>query len=68
MSTPKLSTLEYIGPSGQMATDEDTGQWFELVAGRRYQMSAALAAYREQHDVHHWKRPDLPKTPIAAKE
>lgn len=61
-------TLEYIGPSGQMATDEETGTWVELVAGRRYQMSAALATYRAEHDVHHWKRPDLPQAPIAAKE
>ncbi len=63
-----LVTLEYIGPSGQMSTDELTGSWFELVAGRRYQMSEGLATYRVEHDVHHWKRPDLPKAPIAAKE
>lgn len=62
-----MTSLEYIGPPGQVAFDED-GARIDLVAGRRYQMSEALAAYRAEHDVHHWKRPDPPSRAAAAKE
>lgn len=50
--------LEYIGPGNQ--------EWFDgeknvtLVAGRRYQVPAALASYMAEHDTNHWKRPDSP--------
>lgn len=55
-------TLEYIGPPG-VAFDDETE--IKLIAGRRYQMSAALAAYRLEHDTGHWKRPDSPKAATA---
>lgn len=64
MST-ETTFLEYIGPPGQVMVDED-GKTIELVAGRRYQMTDPLAAYRLEHDVHHWKRPDPPKRETAA--
>jgi len=59
-------TLLYIGPSGQVEIDAD-GKTRELVAGRRYQMDAALAAYRAEHDVNHWQRLDS-VTDSGAKE
>ena len=58
--------LIYVGPSGQVDFDEN-GKTRELVAGRRYQMDAALAQYRAEHDIHHWKRPEPPKA-AAVKE
>jgi hypothetical protein len=65
----KKVTLEYIGPAGsQMFDEEDRNKAIELVAGRRYQMSEALAAYRLEHDSGHWKRPDPPKASAAVKE
>jgi hypothetical protein len=61
-------TLEYIGPSGEVAFEEDDrSKSISLVAGRRYQMSAALAAYRLEHDTTHWTRPVSAKT-AAVKE
>lgn len=63
MSTEKI-TLEYIGPPGQVMFDEDDrGKQITLIAGRRYQMSAALAAYRLERNTEHWQRPDPPKAP-----
>jgi hypothetical protein len=62
--TDDTQTLEYIGPPG-LAHDEETDARIELVAGRRYRMSAALAAYRLEHDTGHWKRPDPPKAATA---
>jgi hypothetical protein len=60
-------TLEYIGPSGAVMFDEtDRTRPIELVAGRRYQMSATLAAYRLERDTRHWKRPASAET--AAEE
>ena len=56
-------TLEYIGAPGLAFDENDTK--IELIAGRRYQMSAALAAYRLEHDTGHWKRPDPPKAATA---
>jgi hypothetical protein len=60
-------TLEYIGPPGQAVIDED-GRHVELVVGRRYQMSPALAAFRVEHDTGHWKRPEPKAGAAAAKE
>jgi hypothetical protein len=57
--------VEYIGPSGQVMFDAHNAQ-ISLVAGRRYPMDAALAAYRVEHDVNHWKRPDQPKPAVIA--
>ncbi len=60
-----LVTLEYIGPSGVIAFDA-TGSQITLIAGRRYQMDAELAAYRLQRDIHHWKRPESPRENVSA--
>ncbi len=65
MTTPH-DLLEYIGPPGQVMFEEETNERIELVAGRRYPMSAELAAYRVSHDVNHWKRPAPPKGETAA--
>jgi hypothetical protein len=65
MSEQKVS-LEYIGPPGEVCFDEADGTQVSLVAGRRYQMSEALASYRVEHDTRHWKRPDPPKRANAA--
>jgi hypothetical protein len=61
--------LEYIGPSGAVMFDEtDRTRPIELVAGRRYQMSDTLAAFRLEKN-RHWKRPEPPKRePAAVKE
>jgi len=59
--------LIYVGPPGQVEYD-DNGKTRELVAGRRYQMDAALGAYRAEHDVNHWQRPDPPRESAAEKE
>jgi hypothetical protein len=65
----KKVTLEYIGPPGQVMFDEeDRNKQIPLVAGRRYQMSEALAVYRCEHNATHWKRPDPPKVSAAVKE
>jgi hypothetical protein len=57
MADAKKVTLEYIGLSGEIAFDEDDNKQVSLVAGRRYQMSEALAAYRLEHDATYWQRP-----------
>jgi hypothetical protein len=60
----KKDTLEYIGPSRQEWFDGE--KMTELVAGRRYQVDATLAAYMVEHDTRHWKRPDPPQRETAA--
>jgi hypothetical protein len=65
MSDLKVS-LEYIGPPGEVCFDEVDGSQVSLVAGRRYQMSEALASYRVEHDTRHWQRPIPPKRANAA--
>jgi hypothetical protein len=52
MSEPKLLSIEWIGPEGQ--TSDLFGP---LVAGRRYQAAADLAAYLCQQHPEYWRAP-----------
>lgn len=58
MSTETRVTLEYIGPPRQEWRDGD--KTVELVAGRRYQIPEAIAAFWLGQNTGHWKRPDPP--------
>jgi hypothetical protein len=59
--------LEYCGPAMQEWIDPE-GNRITLVAGRRYQIPEAIAAYWLDQQTGHWKRPDSPKGTAAAKE
>ncbi len=61
-----LTLLEYIGPANQEWFDAE-GNKHQLVAGRRYQIPDAIAAFWLDQNTGHWQRPEPPKV-AAAKE
>lgn len=65
MNTEALVTLVWIGPSGNQEWTDHDGTKHLLVAGRRYQVEATLAAYMVEHDSSYWKRPDPPTREAA---
>lgn len=60
---PALATLVYIGPAGQ-----ESPTLGPLVAGQRYQIDAALAAYLCEQHPEYWTRPAPLSAPGAGKE
>lgn len=67
MSASNTIILEYSGPPNQEWRDGD-GKTITLVAGRRYQIPVDVAEFWLRQDTGHWKRPEPPSAPRAAKE
>lgn len=65
-ASPSRVLLEYSGPPALWLNEDHKS--IELVAGRRYQIPSATADHWLEQNTGHWKRPEPPSEPRAAKE